>query len=77
MMKFLSAIHQHSRGDWGELDAHDIAENERALGGSGRLFSVYRKRSGVRFYVITEGNRSVTNAKTQHLVTTILLPEDY
>src|SRR5262245_62362580 len=73
----LLAIKRHSRGDWGELDSHDVAENERSLQGSGRLFSAYRTRDGVRFYVITEGDRSVTNAKTQHLVTTILLPEDY
>jgi hypothetical protein len=63
----LLAIKRHSRGDWGELDSHDVAENERSLQGSGRLFSAYRTRDGVRFYVITEGDRSVTNAKTQHL----------
>lgn len=63
-----AAIQRHSRGDWGELDQHDLAENERSLKEGGRLLSIYQTETGVRFYVITESDRSVT---------TILLPEDY
>src|SRR5262245_28637169 len=63
-----AAIQRHSCGDWGELDQHDLAENERCLKEGGRLLSVYRAENGVRFYIITESDRSVT---------TILLPEDY
>lgn len=61
-------IRRHIKGDWGECCAFDTAQNERALKEGGRLFSVYRDRSGKRFYIITEADRSVT---------TILLPEDY
>src|SRR5262249_3130432 len=57
------AIHRHSRADWGELDQHDLAENARCLKEGGRLFSIYRARNGVRFYVITESDRSVTNVE--------------
>jgi 5S rRNA maturation endonuclease (ribonuclease M5) len=62
------AIGRHSRGDWGELDDEDKQANERALIEGTRLLSVYRSASGVKFYVITEHDRSAT---------TILLPEDY
>ena len=63
-----AALRCHSQGDWGELDGHDRAENERALAAGGRLLSVYKTQAGVRFYVITAAGRDVT---------TILLSEDY
>ncbi|MCI0623788.1 MAG: hypothetical protein L0387_19380 [Acidobacteria bacterium] len=63
-----AAIHRHARGDWGELDEPDIAANERALLDGDRLVSVYSSTNGVRFYVITEWDRSFT---------TILLPDEY
>lgn len=59
---------RHARGDWGELDAHDLRENELSLAQGFRLLSAYRDRSGVKFWIITEADRSAT---------TILLPEDY
>ncbi len=34
----LAAVNRHSRGDWGELDQHDVAENERCLKRGGRPF---------------------------------------
>jgi len=52
----------------GELDTHDLVQNERALKVEGRLVSIYTAANGIRFYIITEANRSAT---------TILLPEDY
>lgn len=64
----LSALARHEAGDWGELDAEDRAANEAALLDGSRLVSVYRSRSGQRFYVITEWDRSLT---------TVLLPQDY
>ncbi len=65
----LICLGRHTRGDWGdELCAEDRAENERSLRETGRLFSLYRDRNGVKFYIITECDRSVT---------TTLLPEDY
>lgn len=61
-------LRRHARGDWGELCREDWEANERALFENGRLFSVYHDRSGQKFYIITEHDRSIT---------TILLPEDY
>lgn len=62
------ALRRHRRGDWGDLSAHDRRQNDHALAQGGRLLSVYRSRAGVRFYVLTEADRSLT---------TLLLPEDY
>ena len=63
-----TALRRHLRGDWGELDPYDRQENERALREGGQLLSVYRNSKGLRFYVLTEADRSGT---------TLLLPEDY
>lgn len=62
------AILRHQRGDWGDLDQEDREANELALQDGSRLFSVYHTPEKVRFYVITEWDRSVT---------TVLLPEEY
>ena len=64
----LLAIQRHQAGDWGDLDEHDRAANERALAEGTRLLSVYRSAAGTTFWLITEADRSVT---------TVLLPEDY
>ncbi len=62
------ALSRHHRGDWGELDEEDMARNNGALVKGERLFSQYVSQGGVKFWIITEGNRSVT---------TVLLPEEY
>ena len=64
----LAGIQRHQAGDWGELDAHDVNENEHALKHGGRLFSQYHSDAGLKFWVITESDRATT---------TVLLPEDY
>jgi len=64
----LTALSRHVRGDWGDLCQEDWQANEKALIDGGRLFSVYMAESKLKFYVITEWDRSVT---------TVLLPEDY
>jgi hypothetical protein len=64
----LAALSRHVQGDWGKLDAEDWQSNERALAHGGRLFSAYLSTAGVKFWIITEADRSVT---------TVLLPEDY
>ncbi len=63
-----AALRRHARGDWGELDPEDAASNERSLPAGCRLLSAYTDRNGVKFWIITEADRSAT---------TILLPEDY
>ena len=59
---------RHQRGDWGDVCPDDYKANEDALQHGSRLFSVYHDRVGVKFWIITEADRSVT---------TVLLPEDY
>jgi hypothetical protein len=62
------AISRHERGDWGLVGEHDRAENERSLKEGFRLMSVYETAIGVRFWIITEADRSAT---------TVLLPDEY
>lgn len=59
---------RHAHGDWGDLDADDIAENEFSLASGLRLLSKYTLSTGTVIWIITEADRSVT---------TILLPEEY
>ena len=63
-----TSLRRHHSGDWGDLDEHDKLENERGLREGFRLFSAYSTKAGVRFYIITEHDRSVT---------TVLLPDEY
>src|SRR5262245_5452187 len=43
------AISRHARGDWGDLDPHDKAENKLVLKEGNRLLSAYQTVSGTRF----------------------------
>jgi DNA primase len=63
-----TALARHARGDWGDLDEEDRAENELSLQNGSRLLSAYHTSSDLKFWIITEADRSAT---------TILLPEDY
>jgi len=58
---------RHVEGKWGNLDEHDLKENEFSLENGYRLLSAYNIEDA-RFYVITECDRSVT---------TVSLPEEY
>jgi hypothetical protein len=62
------ALRRHLRGDWGELELPDREANDRALVHGSRLLSAYASSTGLRFWIITEHDRSAT---------TVLLPEDY
>ena len=59
---------RHVRGDWGELDQHDVQENEYSLQHGLRLLSRYTLTDKTVIWIITEADRSAT---------TILLPEEY
>lgn len=59
---------RHVTGDWGDVCAEDAAENELALREGFRVLSAYRTSKGVKFWIITEADRSVT---------TLLLPNEY
>jgi len=62
------AMRRHANGDWGDLDAEDMRANEAALKHGARLLSSYVTKSGVKFWIITEADRSATTA---------LLPSEY
>jgi hypothetical protein len=64
----VKALNRHSSADWGDCCPEDWEANQQALQEDERLFSVYHDRNGVKFWIITEADRTAT---------TILLPEDY
>jgi len=64
----LKFLNRHVSGDWGDLDAHDKAENEFAVNRHLRIFSAYVLTDGTKIWIITEADRSAT---------TILLPSEY
>ena len=63
-----NAMLRHAAGDWGDVDDEDKAANDAALKHGHRLLSAYRDRNQVKFWIVTEADRSAT---------TVLLPEDY
>jgi hypothetical protein len=64
----LVAFQRHTERDWRGCCKEDAEANERALREGGRLLSVHKDRNEIKFWIITESDRSAT---------TILLPEDY
>jgi hypothetical protein len=66
--EILTAITRHQAGDWGDVPPKDQNANEQALLNGKRVVSSFRSTKGLKFWVITEADRSST---------TILLPEDY
>ncbi|CAM5219664.1 MULTISPECIES: hypothetical protein [Alcaligenaceae] len=62
-------LRRHLGGDWGDLDDSDRHQNDAALkSGEDRLFSSYQVAPGLKLWIITEWDRSVT---------TLLLPDEY
>jgi nucleoid-associated protein YgaU len=59
---------RHISGDWGDMDAQDLAENMYSLKHGFRVMSSYRTKSGDTLWLITEADRAST---------TLLLPEEY
>ena len=61
-------LYRHQTGDWGDLCAEDKAENELSVAEGYRILSAYTLTTGVKIWLITEWDRSVT---------TLLLPQEY
>ena len=62
-------LRRHLSGDWGDLGECDRLQNDAALeSGEDRLFSSYHLAPGLKLWIITEWDRSVT---------TLLLPSEY
>jgi len=59
---------RHQKGDFGDIDEADRVANANAIRHHARIFSAYILGRGIRIWVITEADRSVT---------TLLLPEEY
>jgi hypothetical protein len=66
--EMLRALGRHVTGDWGNVCSEDAEANDAAVGQRARLLSSYTSDEGVRFWIITEADRSLT---------TVLLPEEY
>ena len=64
----LELLVRHVTGDWGDLPDEDLAENELSVERGLRVFSSYQLKTGVKVWIITEHDRSVT---------TFLLPAEY
>jgi len=64
----LEFLQRHLAGDWGELSESDVRENELSLQRGWRILSSYSLSTGVKFWIITEADRSVT---------TFLFPDEY
>ena len=62
------ALTRHAIGDWGDLCIEDRKANDEAVKEGLRILSAYKSTDGVKFWIITEADRSVTTA---------LLPEEY
>lgn len=64
----LTALSRHISGDFGDVCEEDWALNEEAIETGDRILSAYIDRNGIKFWIITEWDRSAT---------TILLPSEY
>ena len=64
----LIGLGRHACCDWGEVCPEDWELNDYAYANDQRVHSVYSTGSGLKFWIITEWDRSIT---------TILMPEDY
>lgn len=66
--EIISSLRRHAACDWGDVCDEDRQTNNEALEHGLRLFSVYHSTNGVKFWIITEADRSST---------CVLLPEEY
>lgn len=66
--EIFAALQRHQNCDWGDLCPQDKWNNDKAVRNGEQLLSVYRSETGIKFWIITEWDRSAT---------TVLLPEDY
>jgi hypothetical protein len=64
----LRALDRHIVGDCGDVTPADRDENNFSLREGLRILSAYHTAAGVKFWIITEADRSAT---------TVLLPSDY
>lgn len=66
--EMLAALRSHVMHDWGDVCSEDKSANDDATRHGFRVLSAYQTVAGVKFWIITEADRSST---------CVLLPEDY
>jgi hypothetical protein len=54
------ALRRHQSGDWGDVFDSDRRENDIALKEGAYLLSTYHSKAGLKFWIITEFDRSRT-----------------
>ena len=64
----IQAIPRHLSGDWGEVNNTDKLANNFAVKNELRIVSAYKDSDGIKFWIITEADRSCT---------TVMLSGDY
>jgi hypothetical protein len=64
----LELLKRHQSGDWGEVPEEDKQENDFSVKRGLRIVSAYTLSTGVKLWLITEWDRSLT---------TFLLPSEY
>ena len=64
----LEFLQRHQAGDWGIVPEEDKKENDFSVSRYLRILSAYELKTGVKIWLITEADRSVT---------TFLLPSEY
>jgi len=62
------SLARHVKGDWGDVDDEDRAENDLSLKEGFRILSAYEFGELYKIWIITEADRSAT---------TILFPDEY
>lgn len=67
-VEIIVALYRHQNCDWGDVCPQDKWFNDKAVKTGDRLLSVYHSKDGIKFWIITEWDRSATP---------VLLPEDY
>lgn len=66
--RYLGYLARHAGRDYGDISPEDWEENEFSIKLELRVLSAYTLPNGVRIWIITEADRSLT---------TILLPSEY
>ena len=61
MEEVFKALDRHATGDWGNLPLADFKVNQKSITNNGRVMSRYLYRDELCFWVITEGDRSLTS----------------
>ena len=67
-VNFFPYLLRHQHGDWGNLGEEDKVEHNFSIETGSRILSAYHTPDGVKFWIITEADRSAT---------TVLLSSEY